>query len=273
MCRLVGWVAQEPVTLVDVLGGAAVDRFTHLSHVHADGWGAAWHDEHGDLAVTRSATAAAVDPTFAEFAHGHAARAAFVHLRLGTPGCGYGPLSNHPFTDGQWALAHNGAFAPGDRMDLLLPEDSARRPLGQTDTERYFLALRDHQDSGAGVPAAVDRVLAGMAQVGIEASSLNALLLGPDALHVISSHDADWQATTIQVWPADELASGAVLPPYFPMIAKYGDGIVAAASSGIVSDVDGWEPIPNHSVLRVDLGTRHTSLTSVSPAVPTTGRA
>jgi predicted glutamine amidotransferase len=271
MCRLVGWVAATPVTLADVLGHTAVERFTHLSHVHADGWGAAWHDEHGELAVTRSPTAARTDPGFAEFATSLATTAGFVHLRLGTPGCGYGPLSNHPFTDGPWALAHNGAFAPGERMDALLADDDTRRPVGETDTERYFLALRTELDrNGGSVAAAVDTVLGRMARVGLTASSLNALLLGPDALHVISSHDADWQATTIQVWPADELASGVVLPAYFPMIVKETADLVVAASSGIVSDLDGWRAIPNHTVLRVDPATRATALTPVASPVSTT---
>lgn len=268
MCRLVGWVARRPVTLTDVLGETAVRRFVHLSNVHADGWGAAWHDERGALAVTRSSQAARVDPHFGRFAGGLAVTACLVHLRLGTPGCGYGPRSNHPFVDGPWALAHNGAFAPGDKMDLLLPPDTTRRPEGETDTERYFLALREAMDSGESVPAAVDTVLARMAGAGLVASSLNALLLGPDALHVISSHDADWQATTIPVWPADEVAAGGT-PPYFPMIVRRTDDLVAVASSGIVSEPDGWAPVPNDAVLRIDLATRATAITPVTTMVST----
>jgi hypothetical protein len=71
------------------------------------------------------------------------------------------------------------------------------------------------------------------------------------------------------VWPADELASGAVLPPYFPMIYTETEHAVVAASSGIVSDQDSWAPIPNHAVLRIDTETLRTAVTAVSPAVPT----
>ncbi|HEX3648374.1 MAG TPA: class II glutamine amidotransferase [Pseudonocardiaceae bacterium] len=268
MCRLVGWVASTPVTLQDVLGRTSVERFAHLSRVHSDGWGAAWHDAHGALTVTRSGSPAGADPGFTGFASRVAATAALVHLRLGTPGCGHGPLNTHPFTDGPWALAHNGAFAPGERIDLLL-EPGQRRAAGETDTERYFLALRaELARNGGSVPAAVDHVLARMARVGLTASSLNALLLGTDALHVISSHDADWRASDIPVWPADELASGVVLPPYFPMIYTETEHAVVAASSGIVSDQDGWAPIPNHAVLRIETGSLRTAVTGVSPAVP-----
>ncbi|HEY3750119.1 MAG TPA: class II glutamine amidotransferase [Pseudonocardiaceae bacterium] len=271
MCRLVGWVADTPVTLEDVLGRAAVERFIHLSHVHADGWGAGWHDDAGALLSTRSADPARTDPRFAEFATTTASRAALVHLRLGTPGCGHGALNNHPFTVGPWAFAHNGAFAPGERMDMLLPEDTELRPTGETDTERYFLALLHHlEHNGGSVPDAVDRVLARMADAGLTASSRNAILLGPTALHVVSSHDADWQATDIQVWPADELAGGGVLPPYFPMIHRDTGDAVVVASSGIVSDLDGWTPIPNHAVLSVDTGTRRSTVTQVASAVSAT---
>jgi predicted glutamine amidotransferase len=268
MCRLVGWVAATPRTLRDVLGDTAVARFSHLSCVHSDGWGAAWHDEHGDLVVTRSVRAAREDPGFAGFASRQATTAGLVHLRLGTPGCGHGPLNTHPFTAGPWALAHNGAFAPSERVDLL--PDAGTHAAGETDTERYFLALLAELDrTGGRVPAALHGVLDRMARAGLTASSLNAMLLGADALHVISSHDADWQATDIQVWPADELANGAVLPPYFPMsYTETGDAVVAV-SSGIVSNQDGWARIPNHAVLRIDAGSLRTAVVPVAAGIAT----
>ncbi|HEX3786412.1 MAG TPA: class II glutamine amidotransferase [Pseudonocardiaceae bacterium] len=270
MCRLVGWVARVPVTLEQVLGRAAVDRLHHLSQVHADGWGAGWHDEQGALRVVRSAEPARTDERFAEFATGLASRAAVVHLRLGTPGCGYGESSNHPFVDGPWALAHNGAISPGDRMDLLLPPDSDRRPRGATDTERYFLALRHELDrTGGVVPAAVDRVVHRLDEAGLTASSLNAMLLGPTALHVISWHDADWRATTIQVWPADELASGIDPPAYFPMIHRQTEDFAVTVSSGIVSDPGGWTAVPNHAVLDIDLTSRRTTTTPITSTART----
>lgn len=257
MCRLVGWVSRTPMTLRDVLGEHALARFMHLSHVHADGWGAGWHDESGALCVTRSADPARTDPDFAELAAGLASTAAIVHLRLGTPGYGHGTRNSHPFTDGPWALAHNGAITPHDLIDRLLPPD-ATKPSGDTDTERYFLALRAHLDRTGSVPIALAAVEARIAEVGLYASSLNAMLLGPDGLHVISSHDPDWQATTTPVWPADELAAGTV-PPYFPMSYRESDDAVIAVSSGIVSEKDGWTVVPNHSVYTVGVPNRRTA--------------
>lgn len=248
------------MTLLDVLGAEAVARLRHLSNVHSDGWGAGWHDGRGELVTTKSGEQARTDPKFDEFATGTAATAAIVHIRLGTPGFGHGTLNNHPFTDGPWAFAHNGAIGPGDRIDLLLDGDGTR-PAGLTDSERYFLALRANMKRADGsVPTAVDGVVARMHRVGLATSSLNAMLLGPDGLHVISSHDADWQATTIPVWPADELAGGVVPPPYFPMIHRETDDVVVAVSSGIVSNLDGWKPIPNDAVYHVSATTRRTAI-------------
>jgi predicted glutamine amidotransferase len=263
MCRLVGWVSHTPVTLEDVLGSAAVARLAHLSQVHADGWGAGWYDEHGVLTVTRSDIAARTDERFAAFAHGVASTAAIVHLRMGTPGFGHGTLNNHPFTDGRWAFAHNGAIGPGERIDLLL-DDTGPRPAGQTDSERYFLALRANMTLS--VPSAVDHVITRMTDVGLSASSLNAMLLGPDTLHVISSHDAAWQAP-FPVWPADELAAGVVAPPYFPLSYREKDDTIVAVSSGIVSNLDGWAAMPNDVVLEIDLATRRTGIAALSGGV------
>ncbi len=266
MCRLVGWVSDTPRTLLDVLGDTAVARLTHLSSVHADGWGAGWHDDSGALRVQRSATQAGLDEQFEAFATGLATTAGFVHLRLGTPGCGYGLSSNHPFVDGDWAIAHNGAINPTAGTDALLLPGSERHPLGRTDTERYFLALRDEMEAnGEDIPAAMNEIVARMAGAGLTSSSLNSMLLGPEALNVISWHDPLWQATTIQVWPSDELAAGAVLPAYYPLSYRADDSLVAVVSSGIVSDA-GWSTLPNHTVVRIETATRAVSLAPVHPA-------
>lgn len=266
MCRLVAWVSDTPRTLTEVLGADAVQRLVHLSHVHADGWGAAWHDDSGALQVQLSATEAGLDEAFASLAGGLATTVGVVHLRLGSPGCGYGVLSNHPFVDGDWALAHNGAISPASGTDALIAPGSARHARGETDTERYFLALRDEMDAGASVPAAMDAVVARMYDNGLTSTSLNSMLLGPDALDIISWHDPQWQATTIPVWPAEDLARG-ITPPYYPMSYRADEALVVAVSSGIVADQTGWSPIPNHAVLRVDLASRALSTTAVRPRV------
>jgi predicted glutamine amidotransferase len=250
MCRLVAWVSETPRTLRDVLGPVALERLRHLSTVHADGWGAAWHDDDGTLRYQHSPTRAGADDAFSAFADGLASRACLVHLRLGTPGYGHGRLSTHPFVDGDWAFGHNGAILPTSRIDEILDPESRRTLHGPTDSERYFVALRDAMDRYDGsVADAMGDVVARIDAAGLEASSLNALVLGPGAVHVISRHDPIWQVGDIPVWPA-ELAPSA--PAYFPMSYRVDATSVTAVSSGIVDPSDAWQPIPNDSVLRLD---------------------
>jgi hypothetical protein len=280
MCRLVSWVSDTPLSLHEVLGERATQRFAHLSDVHADGWGAAWHDDDGQLRIHRSALGASTDPGFGRFRETIRTRVGLVHLRLATAGGGHDERNSHPFSDGRWALAHNGSIRPPDRLDQLLAADPSPRPQGDTDTERYFLALRDELDRNGGqVPDALDGVVRRMAEAGLTSSSLNAMLLGPDALNVISWHDPHGPGPHRPVWPADEIASGAVLPPYYPLSLRTGPGLVAAVSSGIVQDPTGWDVVPNYTVVTVDLATAALSQTQVvapdEPAIsePTAGSA
>ncbi|HEY6542827.1 MAG TPA: hypothetical protein VIZ18_17925 [Ktedonobacteraceae bacterium] len=48
MCRLLGYVARQPVIAEDVLEDSLA-AFIDVSHLHADGWGLAWYDEQGHM--------------------------------------------------------------------------------------------------------------------------------------------------------------------------------------------------------------------------------
>jgi predicted glutamine amidotransferase len=259
MCRLVGWVAAQPISLADALGPSALGRLLHLSTVHCDGWGVAWHDEDGALQTARSLLAAHGDAQFADLAAGLRTRDALVHLRLGTPGYGDGLANTHPFVAGELAFAHNGAIGPHRRIDELLRDpDDATALVGLTDSERYFRALRDELAELAppDVAESVRRVAARMHDRGLRANSLNALLLGPDALHAVSEHDEMWEPGSIPVWPTDELTSGIVQPRYLAMAVRADVDRVVVLSSGIVGDPEGWTELPSHSVLTIDRQTR-----------------
>lgn len=269
MCRLVAWVSRTPRTLSQVLGETGLARLQHLSTVHADGWGAAWHDADGTLVTQHSSASAGTDESFYAFADGLATTAALVHLRLGTPGYGHGPRSTHPFVDGPYAFGHNGAILPTASVDAILA-GSTRRPRGPTDSERYFLAVRDGMERhGGSVSAAVQDVAARIAAAGLDASSLNAVLLGPDAVHVISRHDASWRGGDIPVWPADLLPSA---PAYFPMSWRADPSSVTAVSSGIVDAADGWHDLANDAVLHIDTETLATTVeTLMADGAPARG--
>ena len=162
MCRLIGWVAREPVTMRELLGDEAVARLLHLSTVHCHGWGVAWRTA-DRLLVRKSQSQASHDPGFLDVLDSLSTTAAVVHLRLGTPGFDRLLTDTHPFSDGEWALAHNGAVAPAERVDALLTGRSGT-PQGTTDSERWFLALRhEYARLDRTEPAAADPASSGTA--------------------------------------------------------------------------------------------------------------
>jgi gamma-glutamyl hercynylcysteine S-oxide hydrolase len=264
MCRMAAWVTDRAVTPAAALGQEVVDRIAYLSSVHNDGWGAAWVDSTGVHHTHRSVLPACSDPDFEAFTAGTRTRACFVHIRLGTPGYGTGIANVHPFTREGWAFAHNGAILPATRIRRLLSPRSGREPESQTDSELYFLALLDEMDDTAGdLVTAVARVISQVADTGLQASSLNAALLGPGTLAVISHYDPSAGSCGVRVWPDDERAAGVVWPEYHPMLYSRRAGFEAVVSSGLIPEpvVAGWHTLANDVVWSADLETRRSTLT------------
>jgi len=247
---MVGWVSPVPVTARALLGDAAIERLLALSTVHRHGWGVAWRADRG-VSVERGTLPAGEDDAFARVVDELAVTSAMLHLRLGTPGYGRQLADTHPFTDGTWAMIHNGAVAPVSGVDRLLASKSTRHPRGSTDSERWFLALRDEIDSGPSVPDAVAAVIEHAYSVGLHASSWNSMLLGPDALHVVNHHDHALLPVDIELWPDLYPKELVCWPPYFDLRLRQRAGVSVAVSSGIVDDVTDWTLLPNRSVLRL----------------------
>src|SRR4051794_489762 len=115
MCRLLGWVAKDGLSLRDVLGEESFVAFAQLSRIHADGWGLAYAA--GDeLEVERSTTNASADPAFAAVATDAVARAGLAHLRWASPGLPVELCNAHPFrwgTDGVRAQRRHLPVRPG----------------------------------------------------------------------------------------------------------------------------------------------------------------
>lgn len=251
MCRLLGWSSDHPVTVAEVLGAPALDRLRELAAVHAHGCGMAWYAEGDDrLHAHRSTLAAGDDGDFRRFVHETPTRRGLLHLRLATPGLGLEVTDTHPFVAGRTAFAHNGAIFPQERIDLLLPTGAAE-PQGSTDSERYFARLRDnigHKQGGAAVARAAGRVLSRMRWHGMSASSLNAVLLTPRELHLISLHDPEAEPGDVQVWPADDTTH----PPYLDLSLLQRDGLSVVASSGILREEVGATRVDAASVVTLN---------------------
>src|SRR5947209_1063130 len=192
MCRLLGWVAREGLSLREVLGEDSFVAFAQLSRIHADGWGVA-HAAGDVLEVERSTTNASADPAFAAVATRVSARAGLAHLRWASPGLPVVLCNAHPFRYERTAFAHNGGIYPLDRVGELLEPDWRERLSGTTDSEHYFLAvMAELAASGDDLPTALGRVLRRIT-TGYAPSSLNAMFLAPEALYVVNCHDASIQ--------------------------------------------------------------------------------
>jgi predicted glutamine amidotransferase len=235
MCRLLGFVSHRPTTLARLLG-ADLDPFTELSLKHGDGWGVATPAGPG-VAVRKSTEAARRSPEFGELARGLVTDAALVHLRWATLGLPTTWDNAHPFTDGRIALAHNGSIAPPAALDDLIAPDLLGLRRGDTDSERYFLVLltqlRQHPDTADALAATVSQVQQ------VAHSSLNALVLTPDALHAVCSYTTQGEAE------AEE-------DGYYRMSYTQHDSAVVVSSSGW--DEDGTDLV-NGTMLSVRLDT------------------
>ncbi|MCX2713110.1 class II glutamine amidotransferase [Mycolicibacterium sp. J2] len=258
MCRLLGVVSTEPVTVEGAVGAHVVKDFVALTKVHGDGWGVAGTDG-GDPRVHVSAASAIDDPDFAAVMRDWRSRATMVHLRWATSGLAVRPENSHPFLADGLAMAHNGSIKPTDALDALLEPDLAGTLGGTTDSERYFAVIRAYRrqalDLASAVRAAVARLRAPYPD-----ASLNALILGEG--HLIAVHAN--ARSTLSVEDVAEITAADLptehLEDYFGLRwARTGSGALVIGSTGF-GDMD-WQPLPPESVTAISL--RDLTMTTV----------
>jgi predicted glutamine amidotransferase len=258
MCRLLGYCSQGSASVADVLGEAGLADFTQLSAYHSHGWGMAWYDG-GIAQIEKSPQRAADDPAYRALAHRTLGDLGLVHLRRATPGLEVEPANSHPFRRSGFAMAHNGAIHPQDRLGDLLPPEWEQELTGSTDSERYFLRVLSRLEAhGGDVPAAIGETAAHI-DSRFSASSLNALFLTPDALYALCWYDPE------RIPAGAAAQQGYQGPPerYFDLAYHYGPGAVVVASSGWSQD--GWTPLPNRHLLRVDRATLGCTVHPLAP--------
>jgi len=253
VCRLLGYVARRPTSVVEVLGQADFDAFTALTAVHGDGWGMAWQDpDDHTLHTVSSAQSAIRDPAYEQLAHQRLGRAGILHLRWATPGLPVAPQNTHPFVDGGYAFAHNGHISPIDRLERLLTPESRARLRGDTDSERYFRfvmqCIAETGDDAEGLRRSLG-VLVGE----FPDASLNALMLTPT--HVFGVHINSQAAAPVaglrKLFDSEEEIPHRHADEYFAMDFRLAQDAVHVISSGI--DPDGWTPVPEDTAAMVDL--------------------
>jgi predicted glutamine amidotransferase len=282
MCRLLAYASESRRSVADVVGPEDFASFRDLSHLHRDGWGMAWLADSDDpgsrarerrtsvegrLRAKRSLLPAYEDPSFDVYAGRHLSTAGFVHLRWATSGLAVAESNTHPFLGNGWAFAHQGSIPSPDRLDALLTPEWLRRRQGTTDSERYFLCLLQFLEREGNLVGGIRRAVTDVVGV-CGAASLNAVLLSPSSLVVVHGR-AGLEP------PRDDLLAAVArpedVPPdhlegYFRLRYRRVDGDVVITSSGIPAD--GWEDVPEDSILHVDLHERSVSFHAFEVPAP-----
>lgn len=269
VCRLLGYVASKPVSVVHLLGRDKFDEFTALTAVHGDGWGMAWrHAGDRSLRHETSAVSATSDPKYARMAGEQLGSAGMVHLRWATPGLPVTRDNTHPFVQEGYAFAHNGHIFPVQDLEGLLEPAFKAALVGTTDSERYFRyvmqCITACGDDEQGLRAALDVMVHAFPD-----ASLNALLLTPT--HMFAVHVNSRAATPLRglrgLFASDADIPHRHLNEYFAMDFRLTSDAVIVVSSGI--DPQGWTPVPEHTAASVDLVTRQVRrLEIASPPTP-----
>lgn len=259
MCRLLGYCSRRSASVAGLLTGEGLRAFTALSAFHADGWGMAWYNADGPE-VRKSARRAAEEADYARLADRALGDLGLVHLRWATPGLRIGYDNSHPFRYGPYTFAHNGAIHPQDRLGEMLPGEWERRLTGTTDSERYLLHIMWRLEARRGdVIAAITDTVASIAGR-YAVNSLNAVLLSPAKMYVVSWHDpARIPAAALRKRGIARAAKD--IAGYFYLAYRATGDAVVAASSGWPQP--GWTVLPNERVLTVDRVTLRTSVFSL----------
>ncbi|MGZ4594737.1 MAG: class II glutamine amidotransferase [Actinomycetes bacterium] len=233
MCRLLGWSAPGGTTATAAAGGDT-SRLRALSRLHADGWGAAWYRD-GTLERARGMdpahASAAFDTTVADVR----TDVGLVHLRWATDHIPTRLPNTHPFVHGDIAFAHNGALQRGPELDVLIEDDLLAGVEGDTDSERYFLALLSARRKTSSFPEAVAKLLAELGEQGW--SSLNFVMTEPGRLFALCRYAADRRPEDTDI-------------DYFQMHFSVAGGTTVVWSSGVRRE--GGSELPNGHLLIAD---------------------
>jgi predicted glutamine amidotransferase len=249
MCRLLGWATRVPTSLLGLLGEADLYDFTELSCKHGDGWGLARPGGPG-VEVHKQPDAARMSDDFARWSRADASDLGLVHLRWATLGLDVRTENTHPFTDGRMAFAHNGSILPPASVDRLLSAGAQARRRGDTDSERYFLAVLSRLEDGVTPAQALTETVAEIAATETF-TSLNCLLLTPGALYAVSRFDP---AAPLEDEDAD----------YFSLRYRVTPDAVVVASTGWGRD---WQELANGELMVVRRGTLDVSIRSLDDLV------
>jgi predicted glutamine amidotransferase len=265
MCRLLGFVSPVPTTLAELIGGAQCATFQHMSRLHADGWGTMWLTGENTVERRRIATPGQDDAALTQAMTEVPTTGRVVHLRMATDGMPVRKKNSHPFLADGIGLAHNGSLVPTGLLRRNLSPAVLADVHGDTDSELYLAAIRQGVRVGLSLSDAAWKT-ANWLRAAYPVASLNALILSPDAFVVV-------HASSFATAPYDDFTASGLnddlpldhLEEYYQMSYLRGEGgAIAFSSTGI--DRTGWLPIPDESVMTVDLRSFELTARALEPA-------
>ncbi|WP_431946948.1 class II glutamine amidotransferase [Actinacidiphila sp. bgisy167] len=190
MCRFLGVVADRPAPVSELLTGD-LEPFLAMACEHEHGWGVAYRDSHGAIRITKEPERGDRSAKLRSLLDTCVTDMAVVHLRMASPGLPVHQGNTHPFGDARAAFLHNGDFNPRKILDTSIDPDLLRTAEGDTDSERYYLAVRTLLDRGTPPAKAVARTAEEIRMLADAYVSLNCLLLTPSGLFAYNEHSPD----------------------------------------------------------------------------------
>ncbi|MEU2227256.1 class II glutamine amidotransferase [Streptomyces sp. NPDC018347] len=243
MCRLIGAVSRHPDTVRDLFADD-LEPFLRLACEHDDGWGLAVRTPNGTVDSVKEPEPAFAGPRLNPLLDTSTTDAVLLHLRMASPSFAVSGPNTHPFGDSDMAFAHNGDFSPAGALDEVIGPDLLASAGGDTDSERFYLAVRRRVDDGVGPVKAIMQAAQDIRVLADRFVSLNCLLLTADGLYAYTEHD-----------PHSEVI-GRRGAGYFGLHYRTTeDGRVVVASTGWEQPEPEWEALPERHVLELTPGT------------------
>jgi len=241
-----GVVARQPQPLSDLFADDLAP-FLAMACEHSHGWGVASCMADGTVGSYKEPVRADESPRFQGTLDGLTTDAGMLHLRMASPGIPVAPGNTHPFGDERMAFIHNGDFVPSTCIDDTIGSGLLAAAEGDTDSERFYLAIRRLIEDGMTPPKAIAAVGADIQARATRFASLNCMLLTPDALYAYTAHD-----------PYSEVISrrGA---GFFSLNYRRDPDKILIASTGWPQNPPEWETLPEGHVLEI----RRDSLSAV----------
>lgn len=241
MCRLMGVVAREPARLRDLFA-EDLEPFLAMACEHSHGWGTASITPRGTVGSYKEPVRADQSGMLEIALDGRTTDASLLHLRMASPLLPIVRENTHPFGDERMAFIHNGYFIPITSIDNLIGEQLLETVEGDTDSERFYLAIRRRIEDGMEPPKAIASVAADIQAAVTSFASLNCMLLTTEALYAYTAHD-----------PESEVISRRG-ETFFSLNYRRDADKVLIASTGWPQDPPRWTTLPEGHVLEVRRG-------------------